>query len=201
MSDEPQKQTERRSPPPLDTAESAPAEDFSAPAAQPPEAWEEIIRKLREENKQLTDQLLRKQADMENLRKRLAREKDEFLQFSISQTIESLLPILDGFELALASDGGGEEYRKGVELIYQQLLNTLQRMGLETIQAQGQSFDPHLHEAIVTVDTDQHPDQQIVEELQRGYFFRQRLLRPAKVKVAKRPSAELPSPNSDVPAE
>lgn len=201
MMEEPEKPREDLSPRSAATEDSSPAEDFAAPAAPRADAPQEIIQKLREENKQLTDQLLRQKAEMENVRKRLAREKEEFLQFSLSQTVESLLPILDGFELALESDGGGEDYRKGVQLIYQQLLSTLQRMGLETMRAEGQLFDPRLHEAIITVETDQHPDQHIVEELQRGYYFKQRLLRPAKVKVARQSSPERTSPDSDAPTE
>ncbi|MBI4459335.1 MAG: nucleotide exchange factor GrpE [Acidobacteria bacterium] len=159
--------------------------------------WEETVRKLEADKKQLSDQLLRKQAELENFRKRVAREKEEFLQYSLFEAVKSFLPILDGFELALESDGGGEDYRKGVELIYQQLRSTLQKLGLEPLEIQGQQFDPHLHEAIATVVTDQYPEHQIVEEIQRGYLFKQRLLRPAWVKVAKNPLAEENSSHSE----
>lgn len=200
MREEPEKQTEDQPSPRLADAEPSPGEDFSAPAPRP-DAVEETIGRLQEENKQLRDQLLRNKADMENVRKRLAREKEEFLQFSLFNTVQSLLPILDGFELALQSDGGGEDYRKGVELIYQQLSGALQRMGLETIEVEGKQFDPNLHEAILTVESDQYEDQQIVAEIQRGYFFKQRLLRPARVKVARRSSPPGASAASDLPTE
>ncbi|MGH9785417.1 MAG: nucleotide exchange factor GrpE, partial [Terriglobia bacterium] len=105
-----------------------PAEDFTAPE-RPDEAVAEAIRKLQAEKQQLTDQLLRKQADVENVRKRLTREKEEFQQYSLFQAVETLIPVLDGFELALESPGTGEDYRKGVELIYQQLFGALRRLG------------------------------------------------------------------------
>ena len=162
---------------------------------------EETIRKLETEKRQLSEQLQRKQAEFENLRKRLSLEKEEFLQYSLFDTLKSFLPILDGFELALESDGSGEDYRKGVELIYQQLRSTLQRLGLEVMEAKGREFDPHLHEAIATVVTDQYADHEIVEEVQRGYLFKQRVLRPAWVKVAKHPVAEENRPQSDVQPE
>jgi molecular chaperone GrpE len=181
MTEENEKQTE--APAEVET----PAEGVSAgssPTAEAPTAYE-LLEKLREENRQLTDQVLRKQAEMSNLKKRLAREKEDFLQFSAKQTVEALLPILDGFELALANEGGTEGYRQGVELIYQQLAGTLQRMGLEAVPARGRIFDPNVHEAVAVVESDQHADQEIIDELQKGYFFKGRLLRPARVRVAK----------------
>jgi len=185
MSEEPEKQAE--APTEVETAtDAAPA--GSSPTAAAPSAYE-LLEKLREENHQLTDQVLRKQAEMSNLKKRLAREKEEFLQFSAKQTVEALLPILDGFELALANEGGTEGYRQGVELIYQQLAGTLQRMGLEAVPAKGRIFDPNLHEAVAVVESDQHADQEVIDELQKGYFFKGRLLRPARVRVAKHSSS------------
>jgi molecular chaperone GrpE len=165
-----------------------PAEDFAAPAAAPGQSSEEIIRHLREQNRQLSDQILRSRADLDNARKRLAKEKEEFQQYGLMQTLEALLPILDGFELALAAEGGGDDYRRGVEIIYLQFLGTLQRLGLEPVEAKGKPFDPNLHEAIMAVETDAVPDQHVVDELQRGFVFRKRLLRPAKVRVAKNPA-------------
>ena len=152
------------------------------------------MEKLLAEKRQLFDQLLRKQADLENSRKRMEREKSEFLKYSLFEAVKSLLPILDGFELALSSDGGDDEFRKGMQMICKQLLDALQKLGLEVIEAKGREFDPRLHEAMMTVATREYPDQQIVEELQRGYFFKQRLLRPARVKVAKRLAAQPADP-------
>lgn len=196
MSDEAEQKT-REEPPSTALDETSPSEDFAAPAGAATETAEQVIEQLREQNRQLADQLLRSRADMENTRKRLAREKEEFQQFSLFQTLQSLLPILDGFELALAAEGGGDEYRKGVEIIYLQFLGTLERLGLQPIESTGQIFDPNLHEAIATVETDAVPDQHVVDEMQRGFFFKNRLLRPAKVRVAKNPKGEPPARESN----
>jgi len=175
----------------------APAEDFTPPE-RPAEAVAEAVRKLQAEKQQVTDQLLRKQAELENVRKRLTREKEEFQQYSLFQAMESLIPVLDGFELALQSNGSGEDYRKGVELIYQQLFGALRRLGLEAIETKGGQFNPYMHEAVTLVETDEYEEHLVLEELQRGYLFKNRLLRPARVKVAQRPAAESSSsPPSD----
>ena len=149
----------------------------------------------------MTDQLLRKQAEVENVRKRLTREKEEFQQYSLFQAVESLIPVLDGFELALQSNGSGEDYRKGVELIYQQLFGALRRLGLEAVESEGKQFNPYMHEAVSLVETDEVEDQQILAELQRGYLFKNRLLRPARVKVAQRPATQAnpSSPSNGTP--
>jgi len=181
--------------------EGPPSEDFTPPAGVAEPDAPEIIRKLQSEKKVLMDQLLRKQAEAENVRKRAQREKEEIAQYNLFRTMESLLPVLDGFELALASNGSGEEYRQGVELIHQQLFSALQKLGLETIATQGHLFDPHVHEAVVTVETSEYADQQILEELQRGYYFKQRLLRPARVKVAKRLAAPAADEGTATPAD
>jgi len=193
MAIEPEKNSPEK-PAPTPSEELAPGEEFTPP--QPSEEGvADAIQKLQGEKQQLTEQLLRKQAELENVRKRLAREKEEFQQFSLFQTMQSLIPVLDGFELALQSNGSGEDYRKGVELIYQQLRSALQRLGLEGIESKGLQFNPYMHEAVTLVETEQYEDQEIIEELQRGYIFKNRLLRPARVKVAQRPAAETnPSP-------
>lgn len=160
-----------------------------SPAEGPSAAAEQTIQKLREDIRQLNDQLLRKQAEFDNIRKRLTREKEEFLQYSIFSTLEALLPVIDGFKMAIKSPGDGENYRKGVEIIYQQFLTTLQRLGVEPIETKDQFFDPNLHEAVATLDTDIYEDQQIVDELQAGFMFRQRLLRAARVRVAHNPKS------------
>lgn len=198
MGTEPEKNSPEK-PAPAASEELAPGEDFSPP--QPPEEGvTQVIRKLQAEKQQLTDQLLRKQAELENVRKRLTREKEEFQQFSLFQTMEALVPVLDGFELALQSNGSGEDYRKGVELIYQQLRGALQRLGLEVIESKGNQFNPYMHEAVTLVETDQYEEHEIIEELQRGYIFKNRLLRPARVKVAQRPAAETsPTPPQSNP--
>jgi molecular chaperone GrpE len=174
---------EKVSPSQSSDAGDPPAEDFT-PGAPATEDAEDTVGKLREESKQLRDQLLRKQAEFENFRKRAERDKHESMQYSLLNAVKELLPILDGFERALETNGSGEEYRKGVALIYQQLFGALQKLGLKRVESQGRPFDPRLHEAVATLETNEFPDHQIVEEMQRGYFFKDRLLRPAMVKVA-----------------
>ena len=175
-------------------------EDFTPPP-RTEDATAETVRKLQGEKQQLTDQLLRKQAELENTRKRFQREKDEYLQYSLFQAVQSLVPILDGFELALQSDGGGEDYRKGIEIIYQQFRNALQRLGLEVMESKGQVFNPYMHEAVTLVETEDYEDNQIIEEMQRGYLFKSRLLRPARVKVAQKPAVASNPPDTDAKPE
>lgn len=149
-------------------------------------------RKLVEEKRELYDRLLRKQAELENFRKRIQREKEEFLQHATADLIRALLPVLDSFERALQHRNSNvpEDFNEGVELIYRNLLDVLTRAGLTAIETAGKLFDPHLHQAVETVEQACYRDQEIVEELQRGYKLKHRLLRPSVVKVAVAPSAE-----------
>ena len=146
------------------------------------------IRQLQAEKQNLYDRLLRKQAELENLRKRTEREKEEFRQRASADLVRALLPTLDGFERALKhrDRGVSEEFYTGMELVYQGLLDVLKREGLTPIKAVGETFDPHLHQAVECIEDEQRRDQEIVEELLRGYKFKHRLLRPSMVKVAVR---------------
>jgi molecular chaperone GrpE len=164
--------------------------DSAAPAASgapgSPADLDAASLKLKQEKQELYDRLLRKQAELDNFRKRVQREKEDFLQHATADLIRALLPVLDGFERALAhrNSSSPEQFSQGVELIYRELLETLSRAGVNPVETKGRTFDPHLHQAVETVDTPGHRDQEIVEELQRGYRLRNRLLRPAIVKVA-----------------
>jgi molecular chaperone GrpE len=192
MPEDPEKNSVDLPPPTVPEGPVAAGEDFSPPDV-PEDDAAGVIRRLQAEKKELTDQLLRKHAEVDNIRKRLTREKEEFQQYSLFQAVEGLIPVLDAFELALQSDGSGDEYRKGVELIYQQLRNALQKLGLEPIESVGGQFNPYMHEAVSLVETDEYEDHHVLQELQRGYLFKNRLLRPARVQVAQRPSAETDS--------
>ena len=146
------------------------------------------VQKLRVERDTLVDRLARLQAEFENARKRAAREQQEFKDFAAADTIKSLLPALDSFERALqAPTNQLNEFRGGVELIYKQLQDALAKLGVRAVLAKGEPFDPHVHEAIEMVETTEVPDHQVVDELQRGYKLKDRLLRPAMVKVAQNP--------------
>jgi molecular chaperone GrpE len=141
----------------------------------------------------LEDLLLRRQADLENYRRRVEREKAETREFASLDAVQTLLPILDDFARSLKAapagyeEGPVAEYAKGIELIYRRLLDELGKLGLETITGLGVTFDPNLHNAVQKEERHDVDDQTVIEEYQRGYRFRGRLLRPAMVKVAVKP--------------
>jgi molecular chaperone GrpE len=140
------------------------------------------------ERADLQDRLLRRQAEFDNFRRRAERERADVLEYANTQTVRSLLPILDDFERALKVESGDSEYARGMELIYQRLADSLKKLGLEPITSTGEHFDPNIHHAVDSVETDEVEDHTILEEYQRGYNFRGKLLRPAMVKVAVRKS-------------
>lgn len=132
-------------------------------------------------------QLLRLRADYDNLRKRIDRERQEFELHANSRLVARLLPIVDNFERALAAGPSNEReraFRDGCVMIYKQLLDELRRQGLKAIDAEGHPFDPEVHDAVATDAASDEPHNTVVEELRRGYLFRNRLLRPAMVKVS-----------------
>lgn len=145
------------------------------------------LKKLQAERDALYDRLARQQAEFENLRKRTEKEKQEFREFSLADVLRSMLPILDNFNLALRVQGSGDDLRKGVDLIRKQMEDTLIKMGLQPVVSVGQPFDPRFHEAIEMVETRDIKDNHVMEELQTGYKFKERLLRPAMVRVARNP--------------
>ena len=140
--------------------------------------------RLIEEKNDLLDRLLRRQAEFDNFRRRAERERADVLEFAHTESVRAMLPVLDDFERALKMESADKEYARGMELIYQRLSEALKKLGLEPISAEGQKFDPHLHHAVDRAETDQVEDHTVLEEFQRGYNFRGRLLRPAMVKVA-----------------
>src|SRR5262249_12639522 len=148
--------------------------------------------KLQSEKDDLTATMIRRQADFENYRKRVEREKKEDAARALVPLIETLLPVLDAFERALQAHGDAsiEEFRKGFELIHRQFLETLGRYGLERIPAKGQPFNPHWHQAVEKVETAEFPDHTVLEEMQAGYKLGDRVLRPTFVRVAVTPSAD-----------
>jgi len=145
------------------------------------------VEQLKSERDVLLDRAARLQAEFDNYRKRQAREQQDFREYALADALKSLLPILDSFERAIVTPGGVEELCSGVELINRQLHDTLGKLGIQPISAEGTFFDPNLHQAIQMVDTEDTPDNQVIEELQRGYKLRDRLLRPAMVRVARNP--------------
>ncbi|MDP9263660.1 MAG: nucleotide exchange factor GrpE [Acidobacteriota bacterium] len=162
--------------------ESAAAADVAddAPAA------EDELARVRAERDQLLDRIARQQAEFENVRKRAAREQRDFKDYAVTEAVQSLLPVLDSFERALKT-APGSEFRSGVELIHKQLADALARLGVRAIAAEGEPFDPRHHEAVEVVESTAVADHHVLEELQRGYMLKERLLRPAMVRVAKHP--------------
>jgi molecular chaperone GrpE len=138
---------------------------------------------LKAERDQSLDRFARLQAEFENARKRAEREKIEFRDYATGSVVEQFLPVLDNFELALKSDSTAEQLRAGVELIVKQMHEILRTMHVVAIPTQGEAFDPRLHEALGSVERDDLPDQHVAEEIRRGYRLRERLLRPALVRV------------------
>ena len=145
------------------------------------------LQKMKAERDSLLDRLAWAQAEFENARRRASKEQQDFRDYAAAESIKPLLPVLDSFERALQVKSEPGDFRSGVELIYKQLQDALAKLGVNVIPAKGQPFDPHVHEAIEMVQTSEVPDHEVMEELQRGYKIKERLLRPAMVKVAKNP--------------
>jgi molecular chaperone GrpE len=167
-----------------DSLSGAGVSGASASAASGPEAE---LQKLKAERDSLLDRFARAQAEFDNARKRAAKEQQDFRDYAAADSIKSLLPVMDSFERALQVKSEPGDFRSGVELIYKQLQDALAKLGVRAIPARGEPFDPHVHEAIEMVETTEAADHEVIEELQRGYKLKDRLLRPAMVKVAKNP--------------
>jgi len=154
------------------------------------------LEAIKAESEQWRDRFLRKAAEFENFRKRSERERAESATLVKSTVLIEFLPIMDVCERALKSfseqhdQAGLQSYREGVELLYKQLGDTLARLGVIALEAKGQKFDPHVHEALVHLETLEHEDNTVVEELRRGYLLKDRLLRPAQVVVASSPNTK-----------
>lgn len=147
--------------------------------------------KLAQEKSELQDLLLRRQAEFENFRKRADRERMEFAEYAAMDAVRAILPIIDDLERALkaasASESGDREFVKGIELVYQRLMDSLKKLGLEPISTSDQKFDPNVHHAVKMVQNEELEDHTILDTYQSGYNFKGKLLRPAMVEVAVRP--------------
>ncbi len=139
---------------------------------------------LKAERDRLLDRLARLQAEFENARKRAERERSEYREYATGSAAEQFLPVLDSLELALKAKGSAEQLRSGVSLIVKQMEEILEKMQVKVVPTVGEEFDPRFHEALGTVERDDVPDQHVAEEIRRGYKIRERLLRPALVRVA-----------------
>jgi len=173
----------------VDSPEFEPSAEAKAIEAESAKGDAEMA-KLTADLEALRQSMLRSQADFANYRKRIEKERSEDSKRATARVIEGLIPILDGFEHALAAhrEAEYENYRKGFELIYKQLLDNITKLGVERINPIGKPFDPHLHQAMDRTETTEHADGLILETFQPGYVFHGRVLRPALVRVAVHPS-------------
>jgi molecular chaperone GrpE len=170
-----------------DTIEDSPAQTAGNQADASQSSLEAVTLErdnLLADRAELQDRLLRRQAEFDNFRRRTEREKSEAIEYANTETLRDLLPVIDDLERALKAETTDKEYAKGMDLIYQRLSDSLKKLGLEPIETMGQTFDPHVHHAVEMVETSDQEDHAILDEYQRGYNFKGRLLRPAMVKVA-----------------
>jgi molecular chaperone GrpE len=148
---------------------------------------DEALAQMRRERDAYYDQLLRTRAEFDNYRKRIERERRDAADRAVAAAVDDLLPIVDDFERALQSDAAAsvESYREGLEIIRRRLLDLLARRGVKPIEAVGQTFDPHFHEAMAYEPSPGRREGEVIEEVRRGYMLGDRLLRPSLVKVAR----------------
>jgi molecular chaperone GrpE len=175
----------------LDVEHELPASDETEnqSAESAPESGVRVseTEKLRSERDTLLDRMARMQAEFDNARKRATKEQQDFRDYALADTIKAIIPALDSFDRALQTSKEKSEFRSGVELIYKQLQDALAKIGVRAVPAKGEQFDPRYHEAVEMVDTTEAADHEVLDELQRGYQLKDRLLRPAMVRVARNP--------------
>jgi molecular chaperone GrpE len=173
-----------------ETAETPAAEAHGEEAAVGRTEFEQLKSEhdqLKKERDALLERLARLQAEFENARKRAEKEKADFKDFALGSVVEQFLPVVDNFELALKSTGSLEQLRAGVELIVKQMEEILRGLQVQPVATVGEEFDPRYHEAMGSVERDDLPDQHVAEEVRRGYRLREKLLRPALVRVVSNP--------------
>jgi molecular chaperone GrpE len=163
-------------------AEGKAGDAKTAPQIDPAE-----YERVKAERDSLLERLARLQAEFENARKRESRERNDFRDYAVGGAVELFLPVLDNFQLALKSTGSLEQLRAGVELIVKQMEEALRALQVKKVESVGAEFDPRVHEAIEMVEKPDVPDHQVFEEVRPGYRIKDRLLRPAMVRVASNP--------------
>jgi molecular chaperone GrpE len=142
------------------------------------------LAQVKAERDQLLDRLARLQAEFDNARKREAKERQDAREYTIGSTVEPFLAVMDNFQLALKAQGSADQLRMGVELILKQMEEALKGLQVTPVESVGTQFDPRVHEALGSIETVEFPDHQVLEEIRRGYKIREKLLRPAMVKIA-----------------
>jgi molecular chaperone GrpE len=174
----------------VDAPDGDNAPEQADPAAQAPQAAEQIAQQaaelatLRDERDALKDRLARLQAEFDNARKRETKERQDTRDYAVQSAVEPFLGVMDNFALALRSQGSVDQLRSGVELILKQMDEALRGLNVQPVESVGAQFDPRVHEALGSEEREDVPDHQITEEIRRGYKLRDKLLRPALVKIA-----------------
>jgi molecular chaperone GrpE len=158
-----------------------------ADASQDSRGAQAELDQLKGERDQLLDRLARLQAEFDNARKREARERADARDYTVANTVEPFLGVMDNFQLALKAEGSVEQLRSGVELILKQMEEALRGLNVLPVDSVGEQFDPRIHEALGSIETKEFPDHQVLEEIRRGYRIREKLLRPALVRIAENP--------------
>jgi molecular chaperone GrpE len=172
--------------PPAGNADESASQQSAGPAA--PEEPQSELERVRAERAAYLDRAARIQAEFENFRKRSAKAQQEYRDYALADALKTLLPILDSLDNALRTNAASlEDFHAGIELIDRQFHDALAKLGVEPVPAEGAPFDPNVHQAIQMVDTNETEDNHVLEELQRGYKLKDRLLRPAMVRVARNP--------------
>ncbi len=168
-------------------AEAAKVEAATEAVEEPVASDNAELEQLKGERDQLMDRLARLQAEFDNARKREAKERAEAREYAVSNAVDPFLGVMDNFQLALKAEGSAEQLRAGVGLILKQMEEALKGLHVQPIEAVGTQFDPRIHEALGSIETVEHPDHQVLEEIRRGYKIRDKLLRPALVRIATNP--------------
>jgi molecular chaperone GrpE len=164
--------------------EQAPEETGAAQTAEAGAQATAELDQLRAERDQLLDRLARLQAEFENARRREVKERADTRDYAVQHTVEPFLGVMDNFQLALKAEGSADQLRSGVELILKQMEEALRGLHVQPVETVGAQFDPRIHEALGSIETTEFPDHQVMEEIRRGYRIREKLLRPALVKIA-----------------
>jgi len=168
----------------LETEEIQEAREASQTAEDPSAVLKAELEQVKGERDQLLDRLARLQAEFENSRRRETKERQDVRDYAVQNAVEPFLGVMDNFKLALSSQGSVEQLRAGVELIVRQMDEALKGLNVQAVETVGAQFDPRVHEALGSIETAEYPDHQVIEEIRKGYKLRDKLLRPALVKIA-----------------
>ena len=165
-------------------AEGADSQEAAGDGTDAAAALKAELEQVKGERDQLVDRVARLQAEFENSRRREVKERQDVRDYAVQNAVEPFLGVMDNFQLALKAEGSVEQLRAGVELILRQMDEALKGLNVQAVESVGAQFDPRVHEALGSIETAEYPDHQVIEEIRKGYKLRDKLLRPALVKIA-----------------